>query len=87
MKTELRALKKQNGTTSTCHSIAFTASHDFTFLDKLRRELGTEEGGFQYAEPSDGPNALQEKLECVFDVVASTMIDAKLLITAPDNYK
>lgn len=33
--------------------------------------MGTKEGGFQYAEPNDGANALQTKLELVFDVVAA----------------
>ena len=71
LKSKLRKLKSDKNIESVCHSIAFTSSHDFAFLDSLRKSLGTKEGGFQYAEESDGPQALQTKLELVFDVVAS----------------
>jgi hypothetical protein len=87
LKEQLQTLHKTRGVESTCHSIAFTSSHDFAFLDKLRATLGTKEGGFQYAEPGDGANALQEKLECVFDVVASQRVAATLVLAAPPAYQ
>jgi hypothetical protein len=54
------------------HSIAFTASHDFDLLNRIRKQLGTIEGGFQYAEPSDGEDALRQKLEAVFEVASNS---------------
>ncbi|KAL6072248.1 hypothetical protein QOT17_005629 [Balamuthia mandrillaris] len=70
-----------------CHAVAFTADHDFELLDRLRREVGTEEGGFQYAEPSDGADALQGKLEALFDAVTAgadgNKVAATLRLTDP----
>jgi len=58
-----------NVLTLSTQAIAFTANHDFELLNGLRQNLGNVEGGFQYAEPSDGPDALRAKLEAVFESV------------------
>jgi len=38
----------------------------------------TVEGSFQYAEEEDGETALKEKIMQLFDVVSSTLGDAKI---------
>ena len=43
------------------HTVGFSASHDFQFLDALRTK-GTEEGMFQYANPEDDKDELYNKL-------------------------
>jgi hypothetical protein len=65
---------------SVCHSIAFSSGHDFAFLNRLRTTLGLSEGGFQYAEPNDGPSALEEKLAAIFDVAAVARVECQLRI-------
>lgn len=64
------------------HSLAFTSSHDFDFLNAIRRDLGTVEGGFQYAEPGDGAEALRNKLQAIFETVSVKLPTAEFVITA-----
>jgi hypothetical protein len=47
---DYRALRKairSTGKNVVVHALAFTSFHDFEFLNTIRRDLGTEEGGFQ----------------------------------------
>eukprot|EP01113_Clastostelium_recurvatum_P006054 TRINITY_DN1273_c0_g1_i1.p1 TRINITY_DN1273_c0_g1~~TRINITY_DN1273_c0_g1_i1.p1 ORF type:complete len:1247 (+),score=506.54 TRINITY_DN1273_c0_g1_i1:76-3741(+) len=71
----------QLGIPSVVHSIAFTSGHDFAFLNRIRKDLGTVEGGFLYAEPSDGPEALRTKFESIFDVVANASVRANITLS------
>lgn len=83
--TEYRALQAQIRATEkrvVVHSLAFTSSHDFDFLNAIRRDLGTVEGGFQYAEPGDGAEALRNKLQAIFETVSVKLPTAEFVITA-----
>jgi hypothetical protein len=83
--TEYRALQAQIRATEkrvVVHSLAFTSSHDFDFLNAIRRDLGTVEGGFQYAEPGDGAEALRNKLQAIFETVSVKLPIAEFVITA-----
>lgn len=40
-------LKRKKNVESTCHVIAFTASHDFNFLESIRKTLGTKVRSFR----------------------------------------
>lgn len=66
LKAQIRALEKP----VIVHSLAFTSSHDFDFLNNIRRDLGTSEGGFQYAEPGDGAGVLKQKMQAIFEAVS-----------------
>ena len=47
---DYRALRKairSSGKNVVVHALAFTSFHDFEFLNTIRRDLGTVEGGFQ----------------------------------------
>jgi hypothetical protein len=71
----LKQIINRTKTKVVVHSVAFTESHDFDLLNRIRQSLGTVEGGFQYAEPSDGDDALRQKLESIFDVVSNSAGD------------
>ena len=43
------------------HTVGFSRSHDFRFLDALRK-AGSKDGVFRYADPSDSGDALCTKL-------------------------
>jgi dTDP-4-dehydrorhamnose reductase len=43
----LRKLIRSTGKNVVVHALAFTSFHDFEFLNTIRRDLGTVEGGFQ----------------------------------------
>jgi len=56
------------------HTVGFSTNHDFNFLDDLRK-VGSVEGTFRFAEPSDGPDALCSKLAELTDgIMASTCL-------------
>lgn len=55
------------------HSIAFGRSHDYEFLNNLRK-IGTEEGTYRYTDYDDCDDALCNKLTSLFDVVSSSSV-------------
>lgn len=63
------------------HALAFTQWHDFEFLNAIRRDLGTKEGGFQYAEPGDGPEVLKNKMQAIFEAVSQRAPSAEFTVT------
>jgi hypothetical protein len=71
----LKQIIENTKTQVVVQSVAFTASHDFNLSNQIRQTLGTVEGGFQYAEPSDGEDALRQKLEAIFEVVSNSAGD------------
>lgn len=54
----------------TLHSIGFAREHDFEFLNALR-VIGSKEGAYRYADPSDHPDALAQKIGSLFLAIAS----------------
>lgn len=60
------------------HSIGFGTQHDFNFLDKLRM-IGTSEGAYKYADPSENNDSLSNKIQSILNVVSqSTSIPIKI---------
>lgn len=55
----------------TIHSIGFAREHDFEFLDALRI-IGSKEGAYRYADPSDGADTLAKKIGSLFHAIASS---------------
>jgi len=65
----------------TIHSVGFGQHHDSNFLNALR-QIGTEEGAYRYADPSENPDILSGKINSLLDVVAeSSAIPIKLIQT------
>jgi ankyrin repeat protein len=65
----------------TIHSVGFGTSHDSDFLNALRI-IGTEEGAYRYADPSENSDILSSKINSLLDVVAqSSAIPIKLIQT------
>lgn len=65
----------------TIHSVGFGQHHDSNFLNALRL-IGTEEGAYRYADPSENPDMLSGKINSLLDVVAeSSAIPIKLIQT------
>ncbi|XP_053374188.1 uncharacterized protein LOC123531588 [Mercenaria mercenaria] len=54
---------------ATVHAVGFSKDHDFRFLKKLAEEGGTCPGMFRYCEPGDDKQALQSKLDELFDFI------------------
>lgn len=79
----LRSHPLMSGIHSTFHSLAFGAGHDFNFLDELRVSAGTMEGGFQYAEPSDGAAAFKTKLDNIVHSASQPAVTTKLRLRVP----
>lgn len=76
---ELRMIGKEKGKTSSPTSLPSSSPHfpllprfssSFVLFLFLFFDLTRAIGVFQYAEPSDGPQALQKKLEGIFDYVS-----------------
>ncbi|KAH9524960.1 hypothetical protein Btru_028346 [Bulinus truncatus] len=53
----------------TVHAVGFSKDHDLQFLTKISH-AGSVNGLYRYCEPGDGPEALREKLEELFDYVS-----------------
>lgn len=53
------------------HSVGFSASHDFDFLDKLRK-IGTTEGAYRYADPNEGNDSLSNKINSLLNIIVQT---------------
>lgn len=79
----LRTSPMMKGVPSTFHSLAFGAGHDFPFLDNLRATAGTVEGGFQYAEPTDGAAAFKTKLDNIVNSASMPAVSTQLRLRVP----
>ena len=64
----------------TIHTIGFTKSHDFDFLNALRM-IGTTEGAFRYANPDEDTDCLSSKINSILDVVVRTSAIPIKLVT------
>lgn len=53
------------------HSIGFGTNHDYDFLNSLRL-IGTEEGAYRYADPSENDDILSNKINSILDVIAQS---------------
>ncbi|KAK7009384.1 hypothetical protein BgiMline_000905 [Biomphalaria glabrata] len=53
----------------TVHAVGFSKDHDLQFLTKIAN-AGSSQGLYRYCEPGDGPEALRDKLEELFDYVS-----------------
>eukprot|EP01132_Coremiostelium_polycephalum_P005277 gene5277-6570_t len=69
------------------HTIGFTANSRFKDLDGIRRLLGNKEGVYQYAESTEGPHALKEKLKTIFTYVLSSndTMEVKITLSSDDG--
>lgn len=56
----------------TVHTVGFGRNHDSEFLNALRL-IGTTEGAFRYADPSENDDILSRKINSVIDVIASSV--------------
>lgn len=54
------------------HTVGFSKSHNFTFLNDLRK-IGTQEGFYRYAEIDDEGDTLCAKLNAISDFVSSSL--------------
>ncbi|EFA78435.1 hypothetical protein PPL_09087 [Heterostelium album PN500] len=85
---ELQQLIKTIGcATITTHTMGFTENSRYSDLDGIRRILGSRPGIYQYAEPSDGPHALHDKLNFIFKWVFTTgdTFESNLCFDVGDN--
>lgn len=55
----------------TVHSIGFGSNHDYGFLNNLR-QIGTAEGAYRFADPSEDSDSLSNKINSLLDVIAQT---------------
>lgn len=55
------------------HTIGFGSNHDFNFLNSIR-ELGTVEGSYRYADPSEDDDILFSKINSVTDTIVGSSI-------------
>lgn len=65
----------------TVHSVGFGANHDSDFLNSLRL-IGTSEGAYRFADPSEDSDSLSNKINSLIDVIVNTSsIPLKLIET------
>lgn len=62
------------------HTVGFGEKHDAPFLDELRK-IGSQEGAYRYANPSDNTDALSKKINSITHVVSETTVSKKVTIT------
>lgn len=55
------------------HCIGFGQGHDFEFLNKLRR-VGTSEGAYKFADPSEDNDSLSNKINSIMDVITESSV-------------
>ena len=55
------------------HTIGFGGQHDFDFLSSLQK-IGTSEGAYRYADPSEDTDSLSNKINSILDVVVKSRI-------------
>ena len=63
------------------HTIGFGRQHDSDFLDALRK-IGSEEGAYRYADPSENSDALFGKIDSIIKVVAGATVTKRIDITS-----
>ncbi|MBA4242259.1 MAG: hypothetical protein C0448_16180, partial [Sphingobacteriaceae bacterium] len=51
------------------HTVGFGGSHDFDFLNSLRM-IGTNEGAYRFADPSENDDSLFGKINSIIDAIA-----------------
>jgi ankyrin repeat protein len=67
----------------TVHTIGFSESHDFGFLDKLR-QVGSDEGVFRYADPRDDGDTLCQKMsDLATSIISNTALQATIYTPFP----
>lgn len=54
------------------HTVGFGSSHDYQFLDQLRF-VGTEEGAYRFADPSENTDSLSAKINSIFDTISANV--------------
>ena len=69
-KTDIEKIWKKD---YTVHTIGFSSGHDYAFLDGLRK-IGTSEGAYRFADPSENPDSLSGKINSVLDVIAQSCV-------------
>lgn len=68
----------------TLHAVGFSHHHDFPFLDALRK-VGTTEGAYRFADPSEDLDSLSNKINSVLDVVATSVVNPIRLDRLPEG--
>ncbi|AYV77769.1 MAG: ankyrin repeat protein [Edafosvirus sp.] len=87
LKSNLSNVKKY-----TLHTVGFGASHDYDFLNNLR-QIGTSEGAYRYANPTEDVDSLSNKINSILNVIVSstgtpvTMVNSPLKIINGENGK
>lgn len=66
------------------HTIGFGNGVDKVFMDNLRK-IGTEEGAYRSADPSENPDSLSAKINSILDVVAQKCIIPIEIINSETN--
>ena len=65
----------------TLHTVGFGQSHDFEFLDGLRK-IGINEGAYRYADPGADVDSLLNKISSITDVISQ---EAVIPLTIEDS--
>lgn len=55
------------------HTVGFGSNHDHEFLNKLRL-IGTKEGAYRYADPSEDGDILSNKINSILDVIVQQQL-------------
>ncbi|AYV83447.1 MAG: ankyrin repeat protein [Hyperionvirus sp.] len=66
----------------TVHSVGFAKDHDYAFLNNLCK-IGTHEGAYRYANPTDSVDALSGKINSVLDVILGSVVVPLVLMKSP----
>jgi len=83
LRTELK--KCWVGKSIIVHSIGFASAHDFTFLDSIRK-VGTEEGAYRYADPSEDTDILSTKINSIADsIITYSRIPVEIITRSDVN--
>ena len=54
------------------HTVGFGSTHDYQFLDQLRF-VGTVEGAYRFADPSENTDSLSAKINSIFDTISANV--------------
>lgn len=66
---ELKAGFEKHRKQAVVHTVGFSTDHDFRFLKAVAENGGTTSGMFRYCEPGENKQALQQKLDELFDFI------------------
>lgn len=69
----------------TVHTVGFGASHDFNFLSKLK-DIGTHQGAYRYANPSENNDILSAKINSIIDVITNQKMNSGFIIKHPGEF-